>query len=95
MIIVDVISLRKIEPIKLKTICQLAWDEKRNRIKILKGKKVGKRILKEKFLDKRWHWSEKAVYLSADQGEDFIRDLCYGLAGSRVWASKAYEGIEE
>ncbi len=90
MIIVDVINLRKIEPIKTKTICRLAWDEKRNRIKILKGKKVGKRILKEKFLDKRWYGTEKAVYLSADQEKDFIQNLCYGICGSRVWATIPY-----
>ena len=89
MLVVDVISLRKNEPLETKVICQLGWDEKQNRIKILKGKSVGKNILKNKYLDKRW--PEKEKYIEASQGENFIRNLCYGLAGSRVWASKAYE----
>ena len=85
MLTVNIVSLRKIEPLKTAVICQLGWDDKRQEIVILKGKRVGEQILKESFLDIRH--PEKFQYISAKQGKDFIKNLCYGLCGSRIWAA--------
>jgi len=89
MLIVDVIFWAEIEPLKLKTICRLAWDDRLKRIVILKGKRIGREILKDRYLDKRFY-PKRLKYISATQGKKFIEDLCFGLTGSRCWASQAY-----
>ena len=93
MLVTEIVSIRKIEPLKTKVICQLAWDDQLKKIVILKGKRVGRRILRQRYLDKRW--PEKEQYLSADQGKDFIKNLCYGICGSRVWATLPYKKESE
>jgi hypothetical protein len=77
-------------------LCTLAWDETEKRIAILKNKRIGKKILKEKYLNKRLyfetgHMPAEHEYLEASMGEYFIRNLCYGIAGSYIWASKPYK----
>ncbi len=89
MLVTDIISLQEIEPIKLKVTCRLGWDDKLKRIMILHGKRVGKQILKDRYLDKRW--PEKFQYIEASQGKIFVKNLCYGICGSRVWATIPYE----
>ena len=90
MLVVDVISLQEIRPIKTKVTCRLAWDDEIKRIVVLKGTKVAKHILKDRYLDKRYY-PEKIEYIEASQGKAFIENLCYGLTGSYVWATRAYE----
>jgi len=90
MLVVDVISLQEIEPLKTKVICRLGWDQELKSIVILKGKRVGKQILTERYLDKRW--PEKFQYIEASQGEDFIRNLCWAICESRCWATIPHEG---
>lgn len=90
MLIVDIIFWQEIEPIKTKIICSLAWDDKLKRIMILKGAKVGKQILKDRYLDKR-DYPRKLRYIEAKMGKAFIQNLCFGLCGTRVWATRAYK----
>ena len=71
---------------KPKVDCILGWDSKKKEIVILKGKRIGKQILQEKFLDKRW--PERHEYIEAKQGRNFIKNLCYGLTGSYCFAGK-------
>jgi len=93
MLVVDIISLKEIRPIKTKVTCRLAWDEETKSIVILKGKRVSKHILKSRYLDKRYY-PEKIEYIEASQGKAFIENLCFGLTGSYVWATRAYEEAE-
>ena len=93
MLVVDVISLQEIRPIKTKVTCRLGWDDETKKIIILKGKRVGKRMLKSRYLDKRYY-PKKLEYIEASQGKYFIQNLCYGLCGSYVWATRAYEEAE-
>lgn len=67
-------------------LCTLGWDEEKQEIVILSGKKFAQRILKNQYLDK-----ERFVRISAKSGKQFIERLPYSLTGSRVWASRAYE----
>jgi hypothetical protein len=89
MLAVDILRWRSKRSSKTKVICRLAWDDKLERIVILKGKRVGRRILKERYFDKRWPKGFR--YIEASQGKDFIRNLCHGICGSHVWASIPYE----
>ena len=71
-----------------RVICTLGWSEKEKKIVILRGKRIGKQILKERFLDKRY-WPKELRYVEAKQGKAFIENLPYALTGSYVWAGKA------
>lgn len=90
MLIVDIVLWAEIEPLKLKIICRLGWDDQLKKIVVLKGGNVAKEILKNRFLDKRYY-PKRTKYIEAKMGKAFIRDLCYGLTGSRVWATIPYE----
>jgi hypothetical protein len=90
MLVVDILSWKSKESSKTKIICRLGWDEQLKKIVILKGKRIGKQILKDKYLDKRYY-PKKLKYISAKQGKYFIKNLCYGLAGTRVWATIPYK----
>lgn len=85
MLVVDVLSWKSKRSSKKIIICSLGWSDEESKIVILKGKRVGRQILKDRYLDKRW--PKKFRYISAKQGKDFIKNLCYGLAGSRVWST--------
>lgn len=89
MLVVDILSWRSKTSSKAKVICRLAWDDRLKRIIFLKGKRVGKQILKDRYLDKRW--PKKFRYISAKQGKYFIKNLCYGLCGSHVWSTFPYK----
>jgi hypothetical protein len=93
MLVVDIISLKKISPIKTEIICRFGWDEEAESIVVLKGTKVAENILKDRYLDKRYY-PEKIEYIEASQGKAFIENLCYGLTGSYVWATRPYEETE-
>jgi len=92
MLVCDICTWRSKTSSEIKLICRLGWDDKLNRIKIIKGKRIGKNILRGKFLDKRC--PEKIRYIEASQGEDFIKNLCFGLAGTRIWATPPREEDE-
>ena len=90
MLVTDIYAWKSKTSSKAKLLCQLGFCEKTNRIKIIHGQKIGKIILKGKYLDKRN--PDALQYISISDGEkSFIENLCYGLCGSRVWASCAYE----
>jgi hypothetical protein len=93
MLVCDVYAWRSKTSLRARLLCQLGWDEKTNRINIIRGQSVGKNILKGKYLDKRC--PDELRYIEASQGKDFIKNLCYGLCGSRIWASRAYEKENE
>jgi len=86
MLVVDILNWKSKRSSKTKIICSLGWDDRIKRIVILKGKRVAKEILKDRFLDKRYY-PKKLKYISAKQGKYFIKNLCYGLSGSRVWST--------
>ncbi len=86
MLVVDVITWKGKESPEKIIICSLGWSDEESKIVILKGKRVGKEILTDRFLDKRYY-PKKLKYIEAKQGRDFIKNLCYGLAGSRVWST--------
>jgi hypothetical protein len=92
MLVVDIVSWKSKTSSETRVLCSLGWDEKLNRIRIIKGKRVGKNILKGKFLDKRY--PDELRYIEASQGEDFIKNLCFGLAGTRIWATPPREESE-
>jgi len=70
MSVVDIINLEEIEPLKLKVICSLGWSDEKEKIVILKGKRIGERILKNRYLDKETY--EK---ISSADGKKFISCL--------------------
>ena len=92
MLVTDICTWKSKRSPKVKILCSLGWDEKLNRIRIIKGRRVGKIILKGKFLDKRC--PDELRYIEASQGKDFIRNLCFGLAGTRIWATPPREESE-
>lgn len=92
MLVVDIVSWKSKISSETKVICSLGWDERKNRIQIIKGRRIGKNILRGKYLDKRN--PDELRYIEASQGKDFIRDLCFGLAGTRIWATPPREEDE-
>jgi hypothetical protein len=89
MLVTDIVSWKSKTSSETKILCSLGWDTERQEIVILKGRRVGKRVLKGKYLDKRC--PENIRYIEATQGRDFIKNLCHGLCGSRVWSTIPYE----
>jgi len=87
MLVVDIYDLYEFNK-DPRVVCTLGWDEEKKKIVILKGKRIGKQILKDKYLDKRYY-PKQLRYLRAEQGKYFIQNLCYGLTGSYTWAGKA------
>ena len=92
MLVTDIVSWESKTSSETKILCSLGWDERTNRIRILKGRRIGKNILKGKYLDKRC--PEELRYIEANQGKKFIQDLCFGLAGTRIWATLPREEAE-
>ena len=87
MLVVDIYDLYELNK-NPRVVCTLGWDEEKEEIVILKGKRIGEQILKERYLDKRYV-PKQFRYLKAEQGKYFIRNLCCGLTGSYMWAGKA------
>ena len=75
MLVVDVLKWKSAWSSEAKVICRFGWDDGQNKIVILRGKIVGRRILRQRYLDKRYY-PQKLIYLDASQGKKFIEDLC-------------------
>jgi hypothetical protein len=72
-------------------LTRLAWDGEK--IIILKGQKMGRAVLESRYLNKRIYFETgrmpaKFEYLEASQGKYFFENLCFGLQGNYVRASR-------
>jgi hypothetical protein len=87
--VVDVLSFTEFP--KIKVLTRLAWDGEK--IIILKGQKMGRATLKGRYLNKRNYFEtgrmpEKFEYLESSQGKYFFENLCFGIQGNYVRASR-------
>lgn len=73
---------------KAEIICVLGWDEQYKKIVILKGKRAGKNILKDRFQNSK---TMKHISIKKSGHKKFFEQLpfCFDNC-SRMWASKAY-----
>ena len=89
MVIVDVYSQAG-QPFEkpAKVICTLGWDEEKKQVVVLKGRRIAKRILSEKYLHHPSAYKGVHKYYSVEDGSKFIKLLHECLDGSYVFAVK-------
>jgi len=83
--------------VKVVLLCTLGFDEQKREVIVLKGdRKFGKKILLERYLNKKRYFKKnsnpvKHEHLEASQGKYYIRNLCYGLCSNYIWATKPFK----
>jgi len=87
MITVDI--YRTVMPIEKtdEIVCSLAWDKKRKRITVLKGKSFARKLFQDKILDKKVLKEKKRFeYISFRDGKRFLTRLENALTGHYIYA---------
>lgn len=69
-----------------KLLAILAWDDDKQKIVFLYGKRYARQMGKGRYLDKK-----TKKYISIKDGKNFIQRLPFSLTGSYVWAGQTYE----
>jgi hypothetical protein len=87
MVIVDIYSQAG-QPFEkpAKVICTLAWDKKKKKVVILKGRRFARHVLKGRYLHHPSAYKGEFKYYSIEDGSKFIKHLHECLDTGYVFA---------